>query len=70
MVAELLLVFHDPKIVIVTCAEQTIRENLIVSAATGHYPNRPSARRELILPDFSCLDQTEGLLEPLLEGAR
>ena len=67
MIAELFLVLHHPKIVIVTSTEQAIGEYLIIPTATGYHPDRSATRPELILPNFSRLNKAEGLLESLLE---
>ncbi len=53
VVAQLFLVFHYSEIVIVACTEQAVRENLIVSTATGYHPDRSTTGRELVLPNFS-----------------
>jgi len=49
----LFLVLHYPEIIIVAGAEQAVRENLIISTAPGYDPDRSSAGRELVLPNFS-----------------
>ena len=53
VVAQLFLVLHYPKIIVVACTEQAVRENLIVSPAPGYDPDRSAARRELVLSNFS-----------------
>ena len=67
VVAQLFLVFHYSEIVIVAGTEQAVRENLIVSAATGYHPDRSTTGGELVLPNFSSLHKPERLLEPFLE---
>ena len=53
VVAQLFLVFHYSEIVIVACTEQAVRENLIVSTATGYDPDRSAAWREMVFSNFS-----------------
>jgi hypothetical protein len=69
VVAQLFLVLHHPEVVIVAGAKQAVRENLIVSAATGYYPDGSTARSELVFPNFSSFNKTEGLREPFLENS-
>jgi len=69
MVAQLFLVLHDPEVVIVTGAEQAIRENLVIAATTGYHPHGSAARRELVLPNLSSFDEAKSLREPLLEDS-
>jgi len=61
-------VLHHPEIVIIAGAKQAIRENLIVSAATSYNPDGSTARSELVFPNFSSFNKTEGLREPFLEN--
>jgi hypothetical protein len=60
-------VLHHTEIVIVAGAEQAVWKYLIIAAATGHHPDGSGARRELVLPNLSSFDETEGLREPFLE---
>jgi len=53
VVAQLFLVLHYPKIIVVTCTEQTVRENLIVSTPTSYHPDRSAAWREMVFSNFS-----------------
>jgi len=53
VVAQLFLVLHYPKIIVVACTEQAVRENLIVSTATGYDPDRSAAWREMVFSNFS-----------------
>ena len=49
MVAQLFLVLHDPEVVIVTGAEQAIRENLVIAATTGYHPHARTGTSEPFL---------------------
>lgn len=53
VVAQLFLVLHYPKIIVVACTEQAVRENLIVSTPTSYHPDRSAAWREMVFSNFS-----------------
>src|SRR5712692_12038248 len=63
MIAQLFLVIHHSEVVIVTCAEHTVRHYLILALTTFDSPDSPPTRFETIPRNFASLHQCHCLRE-------
>ena len=68
MVAQLLLVPHHTKIVIITGTEHALRQHLILSLPARHDPNNTPTRTEIESANLTNRHEVQCLLGPFLES--
>jgi len=67
MIAQLPLLTHHAEVVVVTCAEHTLRHNLILALSTSDHPNDSSTGLKPELPNSVALHQSYSLTGPFLK---
>jgi hypothetical protein len=69
MIAKLFLVFHDSKVVIITCTKHAVRDNLVLPSSPGDNPNGSAAWLELVSCYFLLVYNRQGWRESFLEDS-